>query len=397
MRTISLKKYKISYLFNFLFLFLAILDPTRSIFHLTEVVLVLCLFFNCKKFYYRYSIFIIYVMAVYFFSLAFSYTNQQFEKAREISLLTSYIFLFYLLLSKDDSNKTFLCFYKICIIMSIIVILIAILFFLFNELASLFITYFVDEKSTIMFTPARRFLNLEIIGVFYRTSPMIVLLLPFSLVIFFETRKIRYFIHSILFMGNLLFSGTRANILSAILLFGFVFVCHLWYNKKSVFFFPTILIGGIGAAMLLIFLIITMKDASASVKDLHKISEWDVFLGNPIRTLFVGYGPGSMFYTRAWGRMTSQTELSYLELIRNYGVLGAIGILSIYVYPLFLMMKNRVYPIIYRLTLALGYVAYLFIAGTNPFLNCATGYLTVSIFYYMANNNVITEIRNNYG
>ncbi len=121
-------------------------------------------------------------------------------------------------------------------------------------------------------------------------------------------------------------------------------------------------------------------------------SEWELFLTNPIRTFFIGFGPGSMFYTKGWRRYTSQTELSYMELIRNFGFVGALGILCVFAYPFFLLFKNKSYNLMLKISLAWGYLAYLFIAGTNPFLNCATGYLTVSIFYYIANNDISKEV-----
>lgn len=386
------KKLDMALISNFFFLFFSIMDPTRNIFHFTEISLLFFLVFNYKKICWEYLPVIIFCISVYFISLSFAITNQVFDTPRELSLLTSYVFLFYILFSKATGNKTFLYFYKLGIAMSIIVIIIAMLFLLFNQLALIFINFLVDKKGTIMFTNAKRFLSFTIIGVFYRTSPMITLLLPFSLERYYSTKKRKYLFHSVLFASNLLLSGTRANILSAILLLGFIFLFHLWFNRKSLFAFPIFTIIILFAAVVLILLIILTKDASSSVKDLHRESEIEVLFANPIRTFFVGYGPGSKFYTKAWGRTTSQTELSYFEIIRNYGLIGGGGILLIFFYPLFLMLRTLKYSVLLRCSLSLGYLAYLFIAGTNPFLNCATGYLTVSIFYYMANVNILDEM-----
>lgn len=388
---LAIKKINIPKLLNFLFLFLAIMDPTRNIFHLTEVAFILLIFANCKRISFNYLPFIVFCLMSYFLSLSFSITNQNFDKAREISLLTSYSFLFYLFFSKSSKLKTFYYFYRIGLLMSVIVVGIGLFFIFFEDIGLMFINFFRDEKNTIMFSSARRILFVVIISVFYKTSPMIVLLLSYSLYLLFKTHKKKYFIHSSLFMANLLFSGTRANILSALLIVCFIFLFHLYFDKKSIFFFPVLTFLCIAGALILIFLLITTKDASASVKDLHMESEWDLFLSNPIRTFFVGYGPGSMFYTKGWKMFTSQTEVSYMELIRNYGFFGAAGIIFMFLYPFILMFKNKKYEPMLKLSLSLGYLAYLFIAGTNPFLNCATGYLTMSIFYYMANTDITKE------
>lgn len=104
-----------------------------------------------------------------------------------------------------------------------------------------------------------------------------------------------------------------------------------------------------------------------------------------------------MFWTDGWGgRYTSQTELSYLEIIRNYGLIGATVIIVLFFSPFMSIVNNKKISTYYKYSFSIGYLAYLFIAGTNPLLNCATGYLTLALFAYMANHNVVLEVRNAY-
>lgn len=399
MRKPTLKKITLSYFLNFCFLFFAILDPTRTIFHLTEIFMFLCFFVNIRTMNYKYFSQIIFCVAFWFISLGFSMDGQKFDISREISLLTSYSFLFFLLLSNKTSNKTFYCFYRIGKIMSIIVIYISLLYMLSPDLAVKLIEFFSIKNSTIMFSSAKNVVFFTMISVFYRTSPMIVLLLSFSIAKFLESKTKRFFIDSILFALCLFFSATRANVLSTFLIIGIVFLLYLNYIKKSKYLFPFLLLIFFSGAFLIILHIFMQKsEPSLTVKRMHLDSTLFILSSHPIRSLFVGFGPGSYFWTNAWGgQWTSQTELSYLELIRNYGLIGGIGISAIFLLPLISIFSNKSITKYYKMALSTGYIAYLFIAGTNPFLNCATGYLTLSIFTYMANNNVVREIESSYG
>lgn len=388
-----LKKIRLSTLLNFIFLFLSILDPTRSIFHATEVVMLLFFLWNIKKIDFEYLPAIFFCIGIWFLSLGFAITNQTFDKSREISLLTSYIFLFYLLYQKNASNKTFYSFYIIGKLMSLIVITLGVLFLLFPSVGEIAIAFFSSDNSTIMFSSARRVLFITVISVFYKTSPMIVLLLAYSTAKFFATKKKNYFFDSLLFFINLFFSATRANILSAILIIGIVFLAYLFYIKKAKNIFPFFLLAIFIAATALVLMLLMQKgEASLNTKKLHQQSILQLLFSNPLRSIFVGYGPGSLFWTAGWRNYTAQTELSYLELIRNYGLIGGCGIICVFLSPFIVMLHNRELSSYYKVSFSIGYLAYLFIAGTNPFLNCATGYLTLSLFFYMAYNNILKEV-----
>ncbi|HIW35788.1 MAG TPA: hypothetical protein IAA30_02255, partial [Candidatus Treponema faecavium] len=69
---------------------------------------------------------------------------------------------------------------------------------------------------------------------------------------------------------------------------------------------------------------------------------------------------------------------SYLELIRMFGIFFSILIVCIYIRPFFLIRKIENFE---NLSLAISYLAYLFIAGTNPLLIGPTGFMALWIAY----------------
>lgn len=144
---------------------------------------------------------------------------------------------------------------------------------------------------------------------------------------------------------------------------------------------------------ILVFELLTdTRNASLDRKKLHLLSEIELFDTNWLRTLFVGFGPGTKFYTAGFNDFVALCELSYMELFRNYGIFPGIGILFIFAYPIILLFNNKNYSLFYKFSFFIGFLSYMFIAGTNPFLNSMTGFTVLAVFYYMAQNNVFEEV-----
>ena len=76
--------------------------------------------------------------------------------------------------------------------------------------------------------------------------------------------------------------------------------------------------------------------------------------------------------------MTLQTEWTYLELLRNYGLLS-LPILGVFAYPLVRLFRHRSDP--FTQGVFFTYVVYLLIAGTNPLLLSSTGMLMILSAY----------------
>ena len=95
--------------------------------------------------------------------------------------------------------------------------------------------------------------------------------------------------------------------------------------------------------------------------------------------MILGQGPGTEFYSEGFRKMTMKTEWTYVELLRNYGLL-CIPILYVVIYP-FLRLLKQAFKFDSALAIAFGYVIYLVIAGTNPLLLSSTGMLVILSAY----------------
>ncbi len=149
-------------------------------------------------------------------------------------------------------------------------------------------------------------------------------------------------------------------------------VLILWgliiFVKKSywrVFLIPLIiLIAGIILFYLPfgseLFSIFSGDNEGVEIRNGHIASVLDEFKNHPI-TIFTGEGPGSFFYTKGRSVFADNIEISQLEYLRKYGVIGFLIFNIVYFAPLFSNNKKSFY-------LKGTLVVYYFVAFSNPVL-----------------------------
>lgn len=381
-------QYKISSLFCFLTIFSVVVDPSNTILHIKDFCFVLfCItsfpYLNFKK-----ALIFIYFLLIYFVSFSFQefFFYDQIDYSYAFSTLKTFIFLWLLfLVSKNSRYLVFDYFYYSVLLLSFIISVL----FLFckyyppfeNALFLLATKGFL--KSTI-FMSRRIFFGIEMFQLFYKTSPLAIFTLSFSLYKYLETKRTKYFIHSIFFSLFLLASGTRANIFSLLLIFFLSILVYAFYHNKKIIFILLSTFVIIGFLFATYKLLTESGEASLTEKTLHMKSYLYLFSQNPIKYLLIGEGPGSLFYSLGNHRLQPQTELCYFDLIRNYGLILTCGIILIYLYSLFLV-KTKLKGA-FGATLSFGYIAFLFICGTNPFLVSSTGFIVLILMFYIADN-----------
>ena len=125
-------------------------------------------------------------------------------------------------------------------------------------------------------------------------------------------------------------------------------------------------------------LLMEEDEPSNLVKYAHLASYKELFNENPLY-LLLGQGPATEFYSIGFRKMTLKTEWTYLELLRNYGML-CLPILYVILRPLFELIKLS-FKYDSALTIAAAYIIYLVIAGTNPLLLSSTGMLVILSAY----------------
>jgi len=382
----------ISYFANVVLLFSIIIDPTNVFFGIKVIAF---LFFVSTSFpYARYkNVFVLITFCMVYF-ITFStgiVTNQQIDINFAFATLKTFLFLSYLFWMNDDYLQVFSIFYKLSLLMGIIVIILYFLMFIYPSLGTI-INVFFTEKNHPVRVSHRTILGVGFFSVFYGTSPISVISLSVALFFLFSKRRIKYFFHSCIFFLCLFFSGTRANMLSGILIVVFLTLFYLLYYKKSLLTFVVTFCSASLIGMTLIIRLLTDEtNVSSHIKSGHSESTLLLFSENPLRFLFIGTGPGSTFYTTGFDEVTAQTELTYLELIRNYGLLFTLLIISILCVPFLNIINNKHYDKLLKFSLLLGYLSYLFIAGTNPLLLSSTGLIVFAVMFYISNNNILRE------
>lgn len=382
MQLLSIKKYKVGKFFYSFFIFAYLIDPTGLFINLKLPALFLLLVWN---FFYHKKISIEnlnFVLLIYIFSFISTINMILNDFIYDEELFFSYFKTFltlFIIIFKTPYKYLKKTFSFVCVIISIITIVFTIISLNISALSFLFD---IPPFNKIFIHQQRPILGITFNMVFHISSPLIIILLAQELCAFFRKKNISSFLRIVLFITAMFFSGTRANMLSAVLVIYIVYFLYCFYEKhkmtKVVFF--SIIFAFI--ALLFIFLLLNDKSSKSSdIKEKHIQSTIELFLNNNTSLLLFGNGPSSVFYTKGFKEFTNITELSYLDLFRLFGIFGAIIIIFVYFYPLILIFKKRSWE---AYSFGVGYLAYLFIAGTNPLLIVPQGFVAVILAYNFA-------------
>jgi len=252
--------------------------------------------------------------------------------------------------------------------------------------------YFVLEKQVAYYS-LRDFGKVTLLMIFYKTSPLLVFPLSYYLYQLLINGQKKHLFFNILFLVlislTLYFSGTRANILSLILIILFYGGFYL-YKKSKVWFLWAVALGLL--AFLFIFpsivtIFLNRQEASNAIK-FGYLSSYSNYFDHHLLSLLFGQGLGGLFYASVLHRFIEGSELTYLDLVRVWGIPVSFTFISMLLLPLFAEIKNR------KIThLFIAYLAYLFISGTNPLLMSSTGMLVLvyvfTNFFLSSRSNTI--------
>lgn len=246
---------------------------------------------------------------------------------------------------------------------------------------------YLDTKDVAKFSN-RDFYGYKAVMLYYRTSPLLVFPLAYYCKSFvYGNKKVLSIILIALFLFTLILSGTRANMVSG---FGIVMYFFIFYLTKMRSKVPLILASILLVVAGILFvrsLSFSEGDDSSAVKAGHYKSYKLLFSENP-QYLIWGEGLGSKFYSSGNGIIVSQTELTYFDLVRWFGLPLAFVLFFFLFYPiLYLYFNNKINRDNGYLVLA--YLAYLFIAGTNPLLISSTGLLAIITAYSFVRRNTL--------
>lgn len=239
---------------------------------------------------------------------------------------------------------------------------------------------FTSEKGEPLMMTKRSFLGIEIYGIYLKSIVATSFAAAYFYNRLFNERKGR--IRLIIICGLITFcfatSGTRMTMLLPMVLIGMTFYKRIQKTKNARYLlYPFIALTFLAFIGLVLMLATEKGEASNVVKIAHLTSYAELFTDHP-EYLLLGQGPATSFYSIGFASMTMETEWTYLELIRNYG-LASVLMLYVLFYPL---------PILWRgsnknetASILIAYVYYLFTAGTNPLLFSSTGMIALLIVY----------------
>lgn len=252
--------------------------------------------------------------------------------------------------------------------------------FFFPQFEGLIYEYMWQHDATIMMSN-RYFLGFKIFCMYPKST---VAFLPvFGYVLYKAVNKeLRTFwavVVALLLLHLFVISGTRSSVLlpvflACLILFMFCrngrYIRYLFYPAALLFCFLFV--------TFIMMLLMEEDEPSNLVKYAHLASYKELFNENPLY-LLLGQGPATEFYSIGFRKMTLKTEWTYLELLRNYGML-CLPILYVILRPLFELIKLS-FKYDSALTIAAAYIIYLVIAGTNPLLLSSTGMLVILSAY----------------
>jgi hypothetical protein len=214
--------------------------------------------------------------------------------------------------------------------------------------------------------------------VYFVTSPMLVISLAYYFGCAMSATKFRdkasFWALTAISGVGLLLAGTRNNILAS-----FLVPAVLWYyyaRRKVAAFLVGITVTTLLAVVFLDDLgtFFDSDEYSNKIK-LSMLADYGRILTDE-RTLIFGQGLGTYCYWEAKNSYFYISELTYLELIRNFGLFGAVIMLGLLLYPIIRAFAARC-PREDR-TVALSFGVYLLMCFSNPNLFSSMGILLLS-------------------
>jgi hypothetical protein len=175
-------------------------------------------------------------------------------------------------------------------------------------------------------------------------------------------------------VSGMMLSGTRNNMLAGFLA---PLVILGWYRgtkTRAALGMVALLTIAAGFASGLFQEMLSPDEYSNATK-LGHIHDYGILFSD-WKTLVFGQGLGASFFSTAWGTRVTLTEVTYLEVIRNYGLLLAPVLLLMILYPLRTLLDPGQRESHY---LFLAYAAYLGICLGNPLLLSSSGMLVLAI------------------
>jgi hypothetical protein len=208
---------------------------------------------------------------------------------------------------------------------------------------------------------------------YFHTSPLLVFSISYFAYRFWKTEVNRpvHFALLVINLGGIILSGSRNNMIVGMALFiGLAVVYSSGWGRK---------VAVLAALAGVIFLIgnetlhrMLSVEERSNVWRLALYDDYIEVLSDP-RSLLLGQGLGS-FFDSLWRGSVSNSELTYFELIRRFGIILGMFYLAMIFYPVFVLVQRERWR-----WLGLAYLAYLMMIFFNPFFFSSSGMILLTV------------------
>jgi hypothetical protein len=235
----------------------------------------------------------------------------------------------------------------------------------------------VFESTSAGYLGARDFGDLNLVMVHFRTSPILIIPLLCYLYEYVSGKKTISTIAKISIVSLAIFySASRGLIIASFIGVLIIIIFHSFKLKKAI-------ISLVSIAIISVFLygyfienittnVFDIEQESNYIKYNHIMSFFDYIDLHP-SILLTGAGLGSTYYTAGVGEYAWQTEVTFLDMIRYFGLFGWFAFMSLILMPI----KRRRHSIF----LYIPFVLYFLNAQTNPLIFNSTGVIVISLFW----------------
>lgn len=236
-------------------------------------------------------------------------------------------------------------------------------------------------ENGVVYLGERNYFGIDFLYIYFVASPLLIILYLHDIINFAESKTKIKFLTLLVTGASLFLTGTRASIiLSFVLPLLFLFFYSKFYLKLLT-----------GAALIIVFFyfynevigvliaFFDSNESSNSMKFSYIKNYIDIF-SNPIDILF-GQGFNAHVWSFDFREMlvdnvdgASKTELTYLELIRVFGIFVALFVFCIILLMLYLLRRDLKNKWLY-----VGSGVYFISASVNPYLFSANGFMLIGL------------------
>ena len=368
----------ISFLFYLYSLFVVLfpaadfLVSKKLIFALLVCICLIVFLLNYNKKIYVFNLFrILIIFIVLLLGTLFSIND---EHSNYIFLIASCVPLLLILLL-DNSIDYLNVIKHVGLCLSLIVVISVFATFVSNSFVKRIQTLFLALDSG--FWGTRQFGSINLFMIHFRTSP--ILIIPFSLyfIEYCDNKKISSFIYLFILGMGILFSASRGLILFSYISLLLICLCNMRLKTYRHFFFLLTIVAILGLLFLLTSTnVFDTKEKSNSIKINHIISFYELISEQP-HILLIGNGTGSSYYTSGFNCITWQTEVTFLDMVRYWGIIGTVIVMFCFLYN-----KNKSLSKTY----VIPFVLYVISAALNPLIFNSTGMLVLTIYILLTSN-----------